>query len=353
MRFPGSRIDRCVWTIVLGLLGGTPTAAQVYAPAPTPATGNPFLQRSGPRPTLLAPRSDEQVRPASFEQPIPAPAPAGTRDDLTPITIPAVANSDPRPAAPPPAAPQQPGGLALLTAPPLGGRVEHPLAPVIRWADDALRQMQGLRDYTGTFIKREWVDGRLHEQQVMYAKVRQAPLSVYLQFLAPTDVKGQEALYVAGQNDGNLLAHPVGLRQALVGTISLTPNAPQAMEGNRYPITDFGLRRLLERYLEGALLDAQFGECEVQIIENAAVNDRPCTCIQVVHPQPRREFRFYLSRLYVDHQWNLPVRCETYDWPKRPGEPPQLIEEYTYSGLRLNVGLGDAEFDRRNPNYRF
>lgn len=304
---------------------------------------------------MLAPRSDEQVRPASFDQPIPAaitPTPAS--DDLTPVVIPATAVAPLQPVAPLPAAPpQQLNGLALLTARPANAAAEHPLAPVIRWADDALRQMQGLRDYTGTFIKREWVDGRLHDQQVMYAKVRHAPQSVYLQFLAPSDVKGQEALYVAGQNDGNLLAHPVGFKQALVGTISLAPHAPQAMEGNRYPITDFGVRRLLERYLEGSILDAQFGECEVQVIENAAVNDRPCTCIQVVHPQPRREFRFYLCRLYVDNQWNLPVRCETYDWPKRQGEPPQLVEEYTYAGLRLNAGLGDADFDRRNPNYRF
>jgi hypothetical protein len=331
-----------------------PQAAPV---APASATGNPFLQGAGPGSATVAPRVDRQVQPASFDQPIPAPMPTTAGNGLTPVVMPATAVL-PQPVVPPPAAvapPQALGGLALLTARPTGAaaQAEHPLAPVIRWADDALRQMQGLRDYTGTFVKREWVDGRLQDQQVMYAKVRQAPFSVYLQFLAPADVKGQEALYVVGQNDGNLLAHPVGFKQALVGTISLAPNAPQAMEGNRYPITDFGVRRLLERYLEGAILDSQFGECDVQIIENAAVNDRPCTCIQVVHPQPRREFRFYLCRLYVDNQWNVPVRCETYDWPKAPGQQPQLVEEYTYAGLRLNAGLSDADFDRRNPNYRF
>jgi hypothetical protein len=246
--------------------------------------------------------------------------------------------------------------LALLTpraADPTGAGAEHPLAPVIRWADDALLQMQALRDYSSTFTKREFVDGRLQEQQVMYVKVRQHPFSVYLQFLAPNDVRGQEALYIVGRNGGNLLAHPVGIKQALVGTISIAPDSETAMEGNRHPITDFGVRRLMETYREGALVDAQYGECDVQIIENARVNNRPCVCIDVTHPQPRKEFRFHRCRLYVDQQWNLPVRYECYDWAKRPGEAPQLVEEYTYQGLRLNVGLSDADFDSNNPQYRF
>jgi hypothetical protein len=110
---------------------------------------------------------------------------------------------------------------------------------------------------------------------------------------------------------------------------------------------------LLERYREGAIMDAQYGECEVQIIENSRVNNRTCVCIDVAHPQPRKEFRFYRSRLFIDQQWNIPVRCEGYDWPKRPGDQPQLTEEYTYQGLRLNVGLSDADFDPNNPQYRF
>ena len=35
------------------------------------------------------------------------------------------------------------------------------------------------------------------------------------------------------------------------------------------------------------------------------------------------------------------------------GAPPQLVEDYTYQGLRPNAGLRDADFDEKNPNYRF
>jgi len=322
------------------------------------STGNPYWNVDRPRASLLPRRRDDMVRPASYGQPlapIPTPTPAVTPlssapAGMTDVTIPA-----PLQPVAPAAPPQMLSGLALLTERPLNDAAapEHPLAPVIRWAENALGQLQGLRDYTCTFSKREWVDGALQDQQVLYAKVRREPFSVYLQFLSPTDVKGQEALYVEGRNGGNLLAHPVGLRQAIVGTISIAPTSEQAMEGNRHPITDFGFQRLLERYLDGARLDSQYGECDVRIIENARVGDRTCTCIEVSHPQPRAEFRYHICRLYVDQEWNIPARYECYDWPQNAGEPPRLIEEYTYQGVRLNVGLGDAEFDTRNPNYRF
>lgn len=348
--------------------------AQVYAPqANVGATsGNPFRALRTMPAAPVERRFDDRVAPASFEQsvgvatPVAAPVATPTPSVAPAAFIPPV-NAQPLVASPPavpnptmasPSPVQQPAatGTALLLQRAVGADgspLEHPLAPVVRWAEAALRQTNGLHDYACTFSKREFVDGRLGEQQVMYAKVRQQPYSVYLQFLAPNDVKGQEALYVAGRNNGNLLAHPVGLKQAIVGTLSLAPNDPQAMDGNRYPITDFGMRRLLERYLEAAVVESQFGESDVRIIERARVNNRACTCIQVTHPQPRREFRYQMTRLYVDDEWNLPIRYESYDWPRRQGEAPQLVEEYTFGNVQLNIGLGDADFDPRNPNYRF
>jgi hypothetical protein len=49
----------------------------------------------------------------------------------------------------------------------------------------------------------------------------------------------------------------------------------------------------------------------------------------------------------------VPVHYEAYDWPKQPGEPPVLLERYTYTDLKLNPGLTDADFDPKNPEYKF
>ena len=252
-------------------------------------------------------------------------------------------------------APQHLSGLAILRQKPLdenAARMQHPLTPLVAWLEDSLTQMDQLRDFSCTFKKREFVDNKLGEQQSMFVKMRMQPHSVYLYFLDP-DVRGQEAIYVAGKNGGYLLAHPIGIKQTLVGTLSLAPNDPQAMEGNRYPITDFGFRRLAERYLERCKYEMQFGECEVRVIEGARVNDRVCTCVEIVHPVKRSEFRYARCRLFIDNEFNLPIRCEGNDWPTKPGEEPPLVEEYTYANLKFNLGFTDADFDVNNPQYGF
>jgi len=101
--------------------------------------------------------------------------------------------------------------------------------------------------------------------------------------------------------------------------------------------------------------DLQYAECEVKFIEGAKINpgNRICTCIQVVHPIPRRNFLFNMARIYVDEELNLPVRYEAYDWPKVAGEEPVLTEEYTYINLKLNNGFTDADFDINNSKYKF
>jgi negative regulator of sigma E activity len=91
----------------------------------------------------------------------------------------------------------------------------------------------------------------------------------------------------------------------------------------------------------------------VKYFTRAAVNKRPCTVIQVVHPTPRDVFRFHLARVFVDNELKLPIRYESYDWPREPSGEPRLIEEYTYLDLKLNNGFTDEDFSTRNTAYQF
>jgi hypothetical protein len=229
--------------------------------------------------------------------------------------------------------------------------VEHPLMPALRWAREGLPHIKNLQDYSCILHKRELVDGQLGEHQAMFAKVRHQPFSVYMYFLSPPNLRGQEVIYVEGQNDGKLQAHGVGIKGA-VGTVSLHPTGHMAMRGNRYPITEMGVLNLVERLLQVGEQDARYGECDVQFLK-AKISGRGCTCIQVTHPVPRRNFLFHIARIYVDDELNLPIRYEAWDWPARQGGPPQLMEEYTYQNLKLNNGFTDLDFDVRNPKYGF
>lgn len=240
--------------------------------------------------------------------------------------------------------------LAMQLNAPVQG--EHPLLPAVRWAKLCMQRMGDIRDYSATMVKRERIDGTLGEYEYMKVKVRHEPFSVYLYFKGPASVKGQEALYVNGRNNGNLLGHATGVRK-IFGTVPLKPDSMLAMQGNRYPITELGIRRLTERLIEVGEHDAQFGECEVKAIPNTKINGRECVCLQVTHPVPRKEFTFNKAKVYVDTQYNVPVRYEAYEWPHEPGAEPMLLEEYTYLDLKINNGFTDRDFDVENPEYQF
>jgi outer membrane lipoprotein-sorting protein len=231
---------------------------------------------------------------------------------------------------------------------------EHPLMPVLRWATAGLAQMQAnVHDYSATMVKRERVGGKLNDYEYLFMKVRQKPFSVYLYFLGPPSLKGREVIYVDGQNNGSLVAHTTGVQDTLVGTVMLKPDGMIAMQGERYPLTEIGLVNLTRRLIEVGQKDVSYGECEVKFFPGARINNRVCTCIQVTHPVPRRNFLFHVARIFVDEQLNIPVRYESYDWPKERGAAPDLLEEYTYLNLKINQGFTDTDFDRHNPNYRF
>ena len=318
---------RSCWLLVLGMLI-TPAEAQH-----TTGPGAPNLQgpTAGPRPPIGGAAS----RPTEW---------AGVGQD--------------QPARPPYRLAEN-TNHPTPTTPKLGPARpnEHPLMPALRWARDGIGNIEKIQDYSATMVKRERISGKVGETEYMFVKIRHRPLSVYVYFLGPTALKGREVIYVKGQRNGNMLAHTTGVQGKLLGVLELAPTGLIAMRGQRYPLTEIGVLNMTSRLIEVAEQDIKYGECEVKIFKGAEIkggkSSRICTCIQVVHPVPRRNFLFHLARIFVDDELNIPIRYESYDWPAKPGGPPQLLEEYTFLNLKLNNGFTDADFDVRNPNYKF
>jgi hypothetical protein len=221
---------------------------------------------------------------------------------------------------------------------------QHPLEPAIQMAKRGLADIEKIRDYECTLVKREMVKGKLSGYEYVYTRVRHRPFSVYMYFLSPSGKKGQQALYIQGRNDGKLTAKPVGIIQGRIGQISLDPKGWAAMRDNRYPITEVGVKNLAKRLIEVAEHDKQFGECSVKFYNNTKVNNRITTCIEVTHPVPRKTFRFNVARIFIDDQTHVPIRYESYTWPQQRGGQPVLQEEYTYLNMKLNNGFTDADF---------
>ncbi|MEW4488042.1 DUF1571 domain-containing protein [Thalassoglobus sp. JC818] len=227
---------------------------------------------------------------------------------------------------------------------------QHPLVPALEMAKHSLEKLNKIKDYQSTFVKREFINNQLTTEQTLL-KVRHKPFSVYMRFISPAP--GREVLYVEGKNQNQLLAHEASGLSSLVGTVSLPVNSPTVMANTRHPITDAGMKRLMELVIEQWELESKYGEIDVKFYPDAKMGDIACEVIEVTHPRPRRQFKFALTRVFFEKNSRLPVRVENYGFPVPPNQKPQLLEEYTYQNLKLNAGFTDADFDRNNPNYSF
>lgn len=261
------------------------------------------------------------------------------------------------------AAPVLTPAVALVPAPKTGPP-PHPLDQAVEIAHSALEEMRtNVLDYTAILAKRESVKGVIGSPSYMNVKFRNArkldngttsPFSIYMKFLKPRGSAGREVIWVDGQNKNNLLVHePKGT--PLVGnrTFSLAPNGFMAMKGQRYPIYKAGLESLIVNLIEKAERDRAAGPCICNYREGANINKRPCSCIELVHPDRRAPYEFHKALVFIDKELNLPVRYAAYDWPVVPGGEAPLIEEYTYYNVKVNVGLTDLDFDSKNPAYKF
>lgn len=241
--------------------------------------------------------------------------------------------------------------------------VPHPLDPALKLAYASLNHIRAtIHDYTAILIKRERIDGVLGDYEYMGVKVRNrkvqdgrvvVPFSVYMTFLKPASVKGREVIYVENQNDGKLVAHEGGMSGRFLPTVTLDPNGALAMRGQRYPITDLGIENLVVKLIEKGERDRRNGMCQVQFHQGVKVGGRPCTLLTVTHNDRQPYYDFHKAQIFIDSSLNIPVRYCAYDWPKVPGGEPEVIEEYTYQNIRINVGLTDEDFDQNNPKYNF
>ena len=241
----------------------------------------------------------------------------------------------------------------------------HPLASLVKYARDEQAYLRStLRDFTCRVAKRERIEGDLqplhHIQLEVREEVRQGnrvvqPFSVYGEFLAPAKVAGRKVLYVDGQNEGKMLVRNGGKRFNYV-VVEIDPYSPTALKESQIPITEIGFNKMLDRLiylLEKHMdLDPTGANTKLEKFVKAKINGRICTVVRVTHPEKRDGLDFHVANVYVDDELHVPVRLDASGWPEKAGEEPPLEAEYTYTNLRLNVGLSDAHFDPKRVRGR-
>lgn len=228
-----------------------------------------------------------------------------------------------------------------------------------------------VQDYTATLVKRERIGGHVGDEVRMQIKVRNAlpqgeptertsaqstqptsnGLAAYLKFLEPKSMRGREVIWIDGANENKMIVHEAGMLNLM--RVHLPPDGALAMLGNKYPITEIGLVRLVEKLIEKIDRGVDLSQCSIAILEDQMVGEQSCRLIQVTQPRSVPGADFYIAQVFIDNQRQVPVRYAAFLWPDQAGSPPPLEEEYTYLNLQLNVGLTDTDFDPDNPAYQY
>jgi len=209
----------------------------------------------------------------------------------------------------------------------------------------AEQRYAAVQDYSAIMLSREWIKNALEPEKTILLKF-QRPFKVYMKWLEGLG-KGREGLYVAQSHDGKFLVYePSGIRRLF--TAALEPGDSRVLEVSRHPITDIGIGRLLEIVGENVRRASRLGV--LKLVDRGQVNVAGRTAREIEGILPKDStagYYGYRVALSFDEEHALPIRVVVYDWEDR------LVEDYTYSQLRLNPGFPAKDFDPANPSYNF
>ncbi|MDA1017239.1 MAG: DUF1571 domain-containing protein [Planctomycetota bacterium] len=235
---------------------------------------------------------------------------------------------------------------------------EEALQLVILHLEKAHRLLSNTDGYTAKMFRQERVDGELLDEQVIFAKFKHEPFSVYMKWIVGS--KGQEVLYREGQNNGDLIVKPGGLKGRFLAALSLDPEGSMAMAESRHPITKAGMLRLATELLANRRRDLDDGQVKCQMIDSQSFDDRDCICFVTEFPNSDYMKDYRKTVLFIDAENSLPILLRNYGWADDACadlagdelDAETLVEFYAYREVRLDAPLTAMDFDRKNKEYR-
>ena len=196
-----------------------------------------------------------------------------------------------------------------------------------------------VEDYSAVFIKHERVNNVLLPKESVFMKFKK-PLHIYLKWI---DGPAKEAIYVEGTNGNKVIAH-----SGASLTWNLDPNGSILLAGNRHPITDIGFGFILGVMRTNFPMALKHSEIEITRMGEESFGGRPSLVVEAKFT-PKEGRKYYATRMvcHIDKVYFLPVGIASYD------EKDALMEEYRYKKVKINIGLTDMDFSRKNLGYNF
>jgi outer membrane lipoprotein-sorting protein len=248
----------------------------------------------------------------------------------------------------------------------------------------------GTNDTTMRLVKRELRGTTLTPEETIVIKW-QRPQRIYLHELAGPR-EGQEVLYAPGWNKNKIRVHKGSFPDF---NVNLDPYGTMAMANSHHPVPEISLVRLVDLVLDNVRRARAKNVGSLTYVGDETVFGRPTVKLEattppigktptiakgetlwdiskatgqsmyvILHANRARKWRqadhpergdavivpdFYAGRLvlWIDDELQLPLQIDLYD------HEGKLYEHYEHHDLEINVGLTDADFDPKNPAYRF
>jgi outer membrane lipoprotein-sorting protein len=212
------------------------------------------------------------------------------------------------------------------------------------WIKGMEKAYSKIDHYTAIFHKQERIKDNLNQEETIFIKFKK-PFKVYMKWIKDP-YKGRELLYVDGWNDNQMMVHEGGIMNLL--TVSLNPKGSMAMKGNRHPITESGLGKLIKLIGENVSRGIRNDEFALREEGEEVVYGRLTHKLELIFPKDTAK-GYYAFRgiVNLDVKSKVPLKVQIYDWNNI------LIESYGYEDLKINPGLTDVDFNPKNPKYKF
>lgn len=199
-----------------------------------------------------------------------------------------------------------------------------------------------MNDYTCTMAKKELVDGEYISWQKVIYKYKKYD-NYYMKWTEGSQ-EGMEVIYAGKKYDYKLKAHLGGYMNLM--NLSIDPKGSTAMKKSRHPITESHLGFTIQ-LMKNSLQKAKNEKgCKIEFVKEQTLNKRNVKLYKAEFP-PNKGFYGHSIYIYLDDLLNLPVKFDVYDWNDK------LLESYTFSDMKINVGLKDIDFDIENKAYNF
>lgn len=219
------------------------------------------------------------------------------------------------------------------------------MAEAQRLVKEAKARFADVKDYRCIYLREEVIEGKLLSNHTLL-QVRHTPFSISMEWLGPSSKKGRKMAWVAGKNNGKML-----VKQMIV-KMELDPQESIRRKESRHTIDEAGLKNLINRYDVAWEREMKMGVTTIALQDSLLTVKLPgkeylldCVCITATHPpDSHKQFKFLVTKLYIDKKTGLPVRSENYEFPAPGQTQGQVVERYTYLDVQTNVGLTDGHF---------